>query len=135
MKSNLTAVDILFSHIKGTPLASAITGSILKNRRIANSLKEDVVINSLAITNDQLQRGVLNVNIHVPNNSIPDGTGGFDNSYPNSDRLNYLTSLAVPLLKDVWGTDYNFDIEQIHLITEEVSSFNNIRVTFNAINI
>ena len=136
MKSNLTAVDIMFSHLKGSPLESAITGNIRKHRRIANSSKEDVVINSLALNNEQLQKGVLNVNIHVPNLSIPtESPQVMDTEYPNSERLNYLTSLSIPILKDKWGTDYNFDIEQIHLITEEDSSFNNIRITFYAINI
>lgn len=136
MKSNLQAVDIVFSHLKGSVLDMAITGQIMKHRRIANSTKEDVVINSLALNNTQLQRGILNVNIHVPNLSIPtEQTGVRDNGYPNSVRLNQLTDLAIPILKDTWGADYDFDIEQINLITEETSSFNNIRITFQALNV
>lgn len=136
MKSNLEAVDIVFSHLKGSVLDTSITGQVMKHRRVANSTKEDVVINSLALNNTQLQKGILNVNIHVPNLSIPTGTTGVrDNGYPNSVRLNQLTDLAIPLLKDTWGTDYDFDIEQINLITEETSSFNNIRITFQALNV
>lgn len=136
MKSNLQAVDIVFGYLKGSVLDEAITGEVMKHRRVANSTKEDVIINSLALNNTQLQKGILNVNIHVPNLSIPtEQTGVRDNGYPNSVRLNQLTDLAIPLLKDEWGTDYDFDIEQINLITEETSSFNNIRIIFQALNV
>ena len=112
-----------------------ITGSLTKHRRLANSTKEDVVVNGLVLNNAQLQRGIINVNIHVPNISIPLSGGGFDNSQPNSVRINNLTNAVIPLLKDQWGSDYNFDIEQITLITEDKSSFNNIRIEFQSINI
>ena len=137
MKSNLQAVDIVFSHLKGSVLDTAITGQVMKHRRIANSTKEDVVINCLTLGNEQLQKGILNVNIHVPNLSVPtEQVGVRDNTYPNSVRLEELTNLAIPLLKDQWSSDYDFDLDQQpNLITEETSSFNNIRIIFQALNV
>lgn len=131
-------VNIVFDHLKNTDFRSAINGVMTKNNRVTNSVKEDIVINSLATLNEQLQTGIVNVNIHVPNlvfTLSPEQGGGIDQSIPNHDRINQLTQLAIPHLKDQWGSDWDFDIEQINLIKEDKSSFNNIRIVFQSLNI
>lgn len=134
MRTNQDQIDIVFDKLRGTALQSAITGKLAKHVRPTNSNHEDVVINSLVTTNTQLQKGILNVNIHVPNIQAT-LEGGVVHVVPNHNRLNELTKIAIPLLKDVWGYDWDFDIEQINTIREDTSSFNNIRIAFQSINV
>lgn len=134
MKSNLTAVDTVFSLLNDSIVKDEITGRIAKNVRPTNSEAEDIIINSLALNNEQLQQGIINVNIHVPNLSININTG-IDRSTPDHNRIKYLTDLVIPVLKDIWGDDWDIDIEQINLLREEISSYNNIRVVYQAINV
>ena len=44
----------------------AINGAIYKDKRPSGSTKEDIVINSLPMTNGFMQNGVFNINIYVP---------------------------------------------------------------------
>lgn len=133
MRTPQQMIDVVFDHLKGSSLHTAITGKLAKNSRPTGSELEDVVINSLTANNTQLQKGVLNVNIHVPNVEVNAGLG-IDRTIPDHIRINALTTLAVGLLKDVWGPDWDFDIEQINLLKEEISSYNNIRVVFQSLN-
>lgn len=135
MRTGQEQVDIVFDKLKTTPFRAAITGVMAKNVRPTNSTKEDIVINSLATVNTQLQTGIVNVNIHVPNLTITLTGGGVDQSTPNHNRINQLTQLAIPYLKDIWGDDWDFDIEQMNLIREEKSSFQNIRIVFQSLNV
>lgn len=135
MRTGQDQVNIVFDHLKTTDLRAAITGVMTKNTRVTNSTKEDIVINPLATMNTQLQKGIVNVNIHVPNLTTNLSGGGMDQSTPNHNRINQLTNLAIPHLKDQWGPDWDFDIEQIILIKEDKSSFNNIRIVFQSLNV
>ena len=134
MRSNLEQIDIVYNRLKDSTLDDSITGSICKNVRPFASVLEDVVINSLATVNTQLQKGVMNVNIHVPN-LLVNVSGGSNQSTPDHNRINALTLIAIGLLKDVWGDNWDFDIEQINLIMEEKSSYNNIRLVFQSLNV
>lgn len=134
MKINLQAVDEVYGRLNVPEVTEAITGILTKNNRPFNSDKEDIVISDLALNNDQLQRGIIVVNIHVPNLVLA-GSQGTDTTQADHARLKALTEIVYPLLKDYWGLDYNMDIEQINLLTEEKSSFQNIRVEYYAINI
>lgn len=134
MRSNLEQVNIVYSKLKDSALDTAISGNITKNVRPVGSILEDVVINSLATINTQLQKGIMNVNIHVPNLKV-NISGGVDQSTPDHNRINALTEIAIPLLKDIWGDNWDFDIEQINLIREEKSSYNNIRLVFQSLNV
>lgn len=134
MRTPQQMIDIVFDQIKGTSLQTSISGKVSKNTRPMGSQLEDVVINSLAANNTQLQVGYLNVNIHVPNLQVS-VSGGIDQSTPNHNRINELTQIANGLLKDVWGPNWDFEIEQFNLIREEKSSFNNIRIRFQSLNV
>jgi hypothetical protein len=135
MKTPLDIVDILFMHLNGSSLNSSITGIVCKKRPIDSKL-EDVVINSLGVSNQQLQVAVVNVNIYVPNMQLKIG-GKQDNSQPNTARLQELANIAKDLLTDQWAGDYNFDIQQIvgPIESEEDQHYINIRLEFFSINI
>lgn len=137
MKTGFTAVDVIFDKLKSGTLVSEINGEIYKDRRAANSIKEDVVINCITLNNTQLQQGVVNVNIHVPNLSIKKNKV-IDDSQPDRSRLNALANIALDDLTETYGTDYNFNVQQAPLLIRDESGgdhYVNIRLDFFAINI
>lgn len=132
--NSLEAIDKVFNHLKGGLLSTSITGGVYKHRRPINSVTEDVVINSLGINNEKLQRGVLNVNIHVPNKILRIG-GIQTTDQPDHTRLLALTTIAKDELNDIWVDDYGFDVQQDNPIEDEGETFTNIRLEFFNINI
>mgnify|MGYP000160776335 CR=1 FL=1 len=136
MKSTLDLVDIVWQKLQAGALKAAISGDIHKHRRPANSQLEDVVINSLPISSQQMQEAIVNVNIHVPNISIA-VNGAVDNTQPDHERLKTLVPLAVADLSDTWGDDYNFDVQQQVLIEDREAKdfYINIRLEFFNVNI
>ena len=101
MKTALDAVDIVWKKIYGSALKTEITGKVYKHRKPAGSDKEDVVVNCPTINNTQLQQGLVNVNIYVPN--IPITIAGIaDDSQPDHARLKELATMAVGILDDSW---------------------------------
>jgi hypothetical protein len=65
MKSDIDIKDIIYDYLKGSALAEAVTGQLLKTRRPKNSDKEDIVISVLANEGSQRQEAVVNVNVYV----------------------------------------------------------------------
>lgn len=130
MKTASDVIDILWSLLNASPLKTAINGGVYKMERPLNSNVEDVVINTLPVNFLQLQTGLANVNVFVPNLL----SGG--ESKPNTKRLKELSLLAVNALKDVWSDDYHLEVQQQTLIKDEESNqyFINIRVDFFNIN-
>lgn len=135
MITSLEAVCILYNYVRTSELMTGPqkpSGSLYKFKRPFNSDKEDVVINSLPMNNEDLQEGVLNFNIHVPNI----GTG--DSSQPNTARLGVLTKAARQLLDEVWHAkaDYMFYVQQDMTYQDNDQSwYQNIRVGFKNVNI
>lgn len=135
MKTTLDLVDIVYSVLINSSLKSAISGKIYKFKRPVNSNVEDVVINSLPVTNQQLQTAIVNVNVFVPElalsvNSEPD-------DQPDFVRLKQLAALAVAALMDGVAGDYTWDVQQQTVIEDEESSqyYVNVRIEFFVSNI
>ncbi|GAA0561552.1 hypothetical protein [Chitinophaga japonensis] len=130
--------DIVYQRLNTSALKTAITGIIKKGKRPLNSTKEDVVINTLPISALQLQEGIVNVNIYVPNLVITVG-GVQDFTQPDSARLKELTTTAIDLLTDQWpeSGDINYTVQQQTLFEDEESKshYVNIRLQFYAINV
>lgn len=136
MMTTLEAVNIVWRILNDSALKNALSGSIYKLKRPLNSAKEDVVVNSLPINSEQLQYGVINVNLHVPNLVIT-ANGAQDYTQPDFVRLKELSATAIPLLTDVWDDGWHFDVQQ-HTVIEEAEvneHFVNIRLEFYAVNI
>lgn len=141
MISSFGAVNNLFSHIaiisEFKSGLTKISGGIYKYQRPMNSDKEDIVINSLPMNNEDIQEGILNVNIYVPNLSI-DQNGVIDNSMPDTARLKTLCEIAIQNLKEVWAEDgeYNFELQQENLYQDDNNQhYINLRVMFRNVNI
>jgi len=139
MRTPVDIVDILWGKINSSSLKSALAtgGGVYKRQRPINSNKEDVVINSLPLLNEQLQVGVANVNIHVPDKQI--NQVGIQTTVANTVRLKALVDTAVTILKEDYSADdYHFEIQQVSdlMKDEDASShFINIRIEFYSLNI
>jgi hypothetical protein len=133
MITTLEAVDGVFGILQASLLSSAISGKIYKHRRPLGSQQEDVVIGALPITGDQLQRGVLNVNLHVPGLKISTPVG--QDLQPDNVRMKELAGIAVGVLTDVWKDDYHFTVQQQTLIADGEDFYINIRINFFNVNL
>ncbi|RPE05554.1 hypothetical protein EGT74_24535 [Chitinophaga lutea] len=137
MRTTLDVVDIVWQWLNASPLKAAITGGIYKYRP-QNSTSEDVVINSLPITGEQVQEGVVNVNIHVPN-PILNSNGTQDQSQANHPRLKELASIAVESLTDIWveSAEVNFTVQNQMVFPEPDNNehYVNIRLSFISVNL
>jgi hypothetical protein len=114
-------------------LTSSISGIVCK-RRPLNSNKEDIVIGSLPVNNEQVQQAVANVNVHVPNLSISTGAG-IDTTQPNTKRLKEITDKVIHLLDEKYFDSYWFYVQQQNLFEDEQDHYSNIRLNFYSENI
>jgi hypothetical protein len=114
--------------------AAGITSNqVRKYNRALDSNVEDIVITSLPITNNQLQTGIVNVNVHVPNLQVS-GPTGQDNSQPDIVRIKQISDLVILALDNTFGSFYNCTVQQQNLIQDKEDFFNNIRLQINSIN-
>lgn len=134
-KDVLDAMTLLKEHLINSELTTSPlkpSGKIVIGQRLTNSKTEDVIINSLYHDFEQLQRGVLNINVYVPNLKS-------DNAIPNINRLNQLGKLILPIIKDEFGDPvqgYTFWLErQLFLIDDNHQHYLNNRIQFRNINL
>lgn len=132
MKLTLDTDAILFKILKqSTEITSAITGGIYSgdDGRPDNSLKEDIVVNTIDITQENLpQLGAGNVNIHVPDMTVT--IGGVQQKKANNARLLLLTKLVVDALKAAYIEGAALVVtNQTTLAQKEISQhYTNIRL-------
>lgn len=109
LKTSLIAQADIKALLDATLLPEMITGEIRHNMRVLNSTKEDVIINTLIWDGDQLQSGIFNVNIHVPNlkGQLAEGGSAQDRTQPNIPRFLELAAIAVPVLDFHDGFDFS----------------------------
>jgi hypothetical protein len=139
--TSITALNMLYQHIGNSILmtdAKRPNGKLCKYQRPMNSVLEDVVINSLGLNREDVQEGVLNVNIFVPNLVIPSNAA--DKSQPDTARLTYLLNLASIALgegNEIWEAtgNYCFNLQQDKLFQDENNQhYLNLRVEFYSLN-
>lgn len=118
MKTDEAIKTDIFKHIKGSELASAITGKVSKRKRPHNSKKEDIVISVLANVNGQVQTATVNVNIYVADIIV-------DNQ-PEEDtvRIEELSQMAVTLFDVFWGADNSYRASLLRQRVFEVEGTN-----------
>lgn len=131
--NSLEVIDAMNMHLKGGPLAANISGSIHKVELPAGSTGENVVINTLGMTGEQLQQGEVNVNVYVPDMQVT--INGIGQGQPNLSRLKILTTLAVSEATGRYA-GYWFDYKWDKLFKDEASGahYSNIRIEFYANN-
>lgn len=119
-KTKVEVVNILYNYLRSSLLISdpkKPTGGLSKLRRSENSRKEDVVVNVIGgLTREPVQKGLLIINIFVPNldpNVYPHLNG--DRTQPDTARLLHLSKLFQSSMEGtVWEEqgDYAFEIQQ-----------------------
>lgn len=124
--TTLDAVDIVYGVLKDSSLT--ITGGIHKYAKPISSNLEDVVVNSITMNNEQLQEGVLVVNIHVPDKQIKVGTT--TQSMIDTKRMLSVSKEVLSVLNEVWKDDWHFVVQQQNLIESTGEHFNSIRLEF-----
>jgi hypothetical protein len=135
VRNTFDIVDILVSVLlSDDTLKGELTGTVYRHgERPVNSDKEDVIVGCLPVTNEQLQRSVANVNIHVPNLNMK--INGITNSQPDLARLEELTDMVAALVDEKYFSDYWFFVQQQNLFQEDGEAYSNIRVEFYLENI
>lgn len=107
-----------------------ITGKIYKDRRPVNSIQEDIVINSLTMTNDYLQNGVFNVNCHIPMKII--NVGGITQCVQDEARMKTISTALYEALNEVWQDNFNLYVVNHQVIEDGGDMYYNFRVSINA---
>lgn len=136
-------VNIIYKYLQTSPLmldAKKPTGNLCKKTRPQNSNLEDVVIDSLGLNRDAVQKGIFLINIFVPNlnpDQIPQLNG--DRSQPDTGRLLYLGKLLDESISgEVWeeSGDYVFQIQQDDTFEDTNNQhYQSFRIEFYSINI
>ena len=131
LMTSFDAIDVLYQRLKNTPFTTALQGGLYKLQRPVDSIAEDAVINSLGMPNNQVQQGIINLNIHVPNLSLRQ-----DNTQPDFARAQQLTALAIVQVKEFYSDDYWFLFQQQNMVQgDDTESIVNIRIEFYSINL
>jgi len=130
MKTTFDVMDIIWQKLNQA-IASQISGKIYKLKRPLNSKLEDVIINTLPLSSDQMQQCVVNVNGYVPNKTVK--IDGVTNEVPDTIRLKAITELISTHLKEIISDTYYFFISGQQTIHDESNNeyYINIRVDFS----
>lgn len=136
MKNSFTIVTDVYKVLATQEVKDMLnlSGDIWKRPAPAGGTKEDIVINCLAANNEQLEKAVVNVNIHVPNMPVH-ANGIQDKGQPDHRRLEELTGIVENLLHDYWNNEANFSLQVIQpgvLMHDEATGghYANIRLEY-----
>lgn len=123
--------------VRFTPpnLSAIISGGIYQYQRPDNSKVEDIVVNSLALSNSQLQEGFFNVNCHVPNKQNVVIGGQPQTTQPDIVRLKIIAKAVAERLDNYIGSDYRFRVQMPGnpIQDADLTWYINIRVFYNSI--
>ena len=104
-KTSFDMITDAYRLLNVVELTSIITGDLYKLERPKNSTVEDIVINALPISAEQFQKGIFNVNIHVPNINATIG-GQPDNTMPDMERMQGIANIVLKIIGDVVQDGY-----------------------------
>lgn len=133
MKTGIQMVVDVAKLLQVPQVTGLISGKVWQHQRPANSNREDIVVNSLALTNQQLQKGVVNVNIHVPNASVVVDSVT-DNTLPDLAKMHAIEQAVIPLLEARWEDSFHTDIDEPGQPFQDGTNwYLNIRVNYHAV--
>lgn len=133
MKTTFDTNTLLFSLLRESPVSAAINGGIyVGDDRPDDSVKEDIVVNSIDLTQDYLpQIGTSNVNIFVPDKVVT--IGGKQQLKANRTRLKELSNMAIETLRNANITGLKLILVNQTILAEPSVNqhFVNIRINWN----
>lgn len=115
---------------------TGMTGEVKNGSRALDSDLEDVVVSTLAMTAEQKQEGIINVNVFVKNLSIPIDANKTDTTRPNRGRLNTIANKAIEILESNTNSRFTLILtEPATLIRDprDGNYFMNIRLRYHSI--
>lgn len=116
MKTSTEIIDQLYSYLKDSPIKAELSGDIYPLQRPESSDKEDLVIGTLTLGDGDVQIGVFNLNLHVPNISVK--IGGKEQTQPDRRRMRVLSKLLTELFSEQFFEDCSAWITNIAEIKE-----------------
>jgi len=114
MRTTAEAETIVYQFIKASALDEAVNGGVFKWKRPNDSVLEDIVINSLPVTVNTIQRMTVNVNIYVKDVAYP----GLNFLTQDSGRIDELSKLGMDLFENAHGSYWSFWIETQSIFEE-----------------
>ena len=133
MKNSFDTDSILYKLLNNSELKMMLTGDIhFQGDRPTDSNKEDIVINTLTLSQDHYpQIGDSNINIYVADNIVT--IGGKQQNVANRKRLKELTDKAIEIIRnsEVEGLLINLKWQRTFAEPDIKQHFTNIRVSWN----
>jgi len=133
MKQTFDTDKILFSLLKyDSFIAAAITGGVYRMSRPLNSELEDIVVNTIVLSQEFLpQIGTSNINIHVKDMSV--NIGGVRQLMPDLERLESLSELVLATLRgaNIQGLTISVENQTTIAVNDINQHFVNIRINWN----
>jgi hypothetical protein len=130
MKTTFDTDTILFSLLRQSPVSDAISGGIyVGDDRPDDSVKEDIVVNSITLTQDFWpQIGTSNVNIFVPDKNVQ--INGKKQLQANRTRLEALSEMVIETLRNANITGLGIVLGSQTILEEPdvKQHFTNIRI-------
>ena len=118
----------LYTLIKNSAVKTAITGSLYRQgMRPINSLTEDAVVSFLAGIDGDIQEGVLNLNIYVPNIEVS------GQKVKNITRCTELEVIVNTFIQSLIAGEYVFELDKMIQTFQEAvieQHFINCRIKF-----
>lgn len=123
---------ILFGLLKGnSAITSVITGGIYAGERPLNSEKEDIVVNTIVLSQEnEPQIGTSNINVHVPDKLVK--IGQVQQKMEDRARIKILSGLVLETIRTQKVAGLSITIEsQVTLSEVEINQhYSNIRVVW-----
>lgn len=133
MKLTFDTDTTLFQTLKAdSEITSELSGGIYIRQRPDNSTKEDIVVNTIALSQEFApQIGTSNINIHVTDKTV--NIGGAQQKVADLARLKVLSKLVVDRIRAVVVPGLSMSIEVQNTIREpEINQhYVNIRINWS----
>lgn len=128
MKSSIDILTNLYNLLKVPAVTNMISGKIYIGNVPDVSQLEDISINTLANSNEYLQKGFININIHVKE---------IESGRANLAKFKQIIDAIIPLVKDTQTQDVYFQIDDDKGIFKDQDKdsmfFYNLRLTFQTL--
>lgn len=138
IKTSMDAMQEIKSVLDSSAQVSGvnINGEVRIASRKLNSTKEDIIINTATFSSAQIQEGVFNVNVHLPNlkGQASENPTMIDNTQPNLDRIIEIGNAVVSAMNEAWLFDSHFSMDNGAIIERDANDwYVNIRVRYYAL--
>ena len=134
MKTVFDAKQWILETLLSGGAKDVVNGGIYKDQRPTDSVKEDIVINDVAMDGSYFQDGIFNVNVYVPFLNVK--VQGVNQTQPDHNRIRVIASGIYPILDKVYTKDFNMAIVGHRSYTETALKANyiNFRINLKAYN-